>query len=227
MLQYKNTSYSWTELNTNNNKIDLWGRDLLGMQFKYLFSFFLGLSAPIPSSGDWFRRAGRRAGGKRQPVRCSRKTQDKFTEVDFFGKSFSQCFWLFPLRDFGNKNFSPDLILPIQTRMHICPCSRTVGISKKIWIQNYFGPVTVDSEEVFRHFAFWRDGSRLATFSIAPKNCIFCGVSFEPIKNLATLDPEKLQGFHWTPIYHFYTLVCMCVRIWKFHVCRPMITSSI
>ena len=46
MLQYNNTCHSWTELNTNNNKIDLWGRDLLG---KHLCSFFLCLSAPIPS----------------------------------------------------------------------------------------------------------------------------------------------------------------------------------
>jgi len=90
--------------------------------------------------------------------------------------------------------------------MHICPCSRTLGISKKIWIQTYFGPVTVDSEEVFRHFEFWRHGSRRATVFTAPKNCIFRGASFEPIKNLATLDPEKLQGFHGTPLYHCYTL---------------------
>ena len=50
MLQYKDTCYSWTKLNTDNSKIDPWGRDLLGVQFKYLFSFFLGLSATIPSS---------------------------------------------------------------------------------------------------------------------------------------------------------------------------------
>ena len=50
MLHYKDTSYSWTELNTDNNKIGSWGRDLLGMQFKNLFPFFFGLSAPIPSS---------------------------------------------------------------------------------------------------------------------------------------------------------------------------------
>ena len=91
------------------------------------------------------------------------------------------------------RNFSPELISSIRPRMNICPCSWTVGISKKIWIQTHFGLVMIDSEEVFRHFAFWRHGSRLATF-------------FEPIKNLATLDPEKLQGFHGTPLYHCYTL---------------------
>ena len=66
--------------------------------------------------------------------------------------------------------------------------------------------MTVDSEEVFRHFEFWRHGSRRATVFTAPKNCIFRGASFEVIKNLATLDPEKLQGFYGTPLYHCYTL---------------------
>jgi len=82
-----------------------------------------------------------------------------------FGSSFAG-FW-------KHWNFSPELILPIKLRLHICPCSRTVSISKKIWIQTYFGPVTVDSEEVFRHFAFWRHGSRLVTSFIAPEKCIF------------------------------------------------------
>ena len=44
---YKNSCYSWTELNTDNSKIGLWSRDLLDMQFKYLFPFFLGLSATM------------------------------------------------------------------------------------------------------------------------------------------------------------------------------------
>jgi len=51
-------------------------------------------------------------------------------------------------------------------------------------------------------------------FLIAPKNCIFWGASFEPIKNLATLDPEKLQGFHGTPL-------CLCYTL------KPSIKSSI
>jgi len=37
-------------LNTDNSKIGPWSRDLLDVQFKYLFSVFLGLSATIPSS---------------------------------------------------------------------------------------------------------------------------------------------------------------------------------
>ena len=70
---------------------------------------------------------------------------------------------------------------------------------KKIWIQTYFGPVTVDSVEIFCHFAFWRDGLSVATLFIALENCIFWGASFELITNLATLNLEKLQGFHGTP----------------------------
>ena len=49
MLLYKNFCYNWTELNTDNSKIGSWGLDLLGVQFKYIFPFFLGLSALIPS----------------------------------------------------------------------------------------------------------------------------------------------------------------------------------
>ena len=40
-----------------------------------------------------------------------------------------------------------------------------------------------------------------------PKDCIFWGTSFKFIKNLATLDPEKLQAFYGTLLYHCYTLV--------------------
>jgi len=49
MLQYKDTCYSLTELNTNNSKIG----DLLCVQFKFIFSFFLGPSATIPSAQTW------------------------------------------------------------------------------------------------------------------------------------------------------------------------------
>ena len=48
--QYKDSCYSWTELNTINSKICPWSCDLLDVNFKYLFSFFLGLSATIPSA---------------------------------------------------------------------------------------------------------------------------------------------------------------------------------
>ena len=55
MLQYKNTCYSWTKFFTDN-KIDRRGRDLFGTQFKYLFSFLLGLPAPIPPwTLNWLR----------------------------------------------------------------------------------------------------------------------------------------------------------------------------
>ena len=65
--------------------------------------------------------------------------------------------------------------------------------------------MTVDFVEIFRHFAFWRHRTRLASFFTEPKNCIFCGGTFELIKNLATLVPEKLQGFYETLLYHCYT----------------------
>ena len=117
--------------------------------------------------------------------------------------SVFSCCWLFNCGILETRKFSRELILPITLIMHICLCSRTVGITKKIWIRTYFVPVTGDSEEGFRHFAFWRHGSRLATFFIAPVNCICWGASFKLMKNLATLDPEKLQSFHGTPLYHF------------------------
>ena len=96
------------------------------------------------------------------------------------------------------RNFFPELILPIKPRMHIWPCSWAVGISKKIWIQIEIGPVTVDSVEAFRYFAFWRHGTRFASFLIVPKNCIFWGASFKLIKNLSALVPNKLQGIYET-----------------------------
>jgi len=118
--------------------------------------------------------------------------------------------------------------------MHACPCSWALKICKNIGIRTYFGLVTltrgnprtvtilqyrfnktkqhkVKSVGVFCHFAFWRHGTRLATFSDAPKNCIFWGAFFEPIRNLATLVPEILQDFHGTPLYHCYTLVIGCI----------------
>jgi len=91
--------------------------------------------------------------------------------------------------------------------MHICPRAWAVGISKKIWNQTYFEPMTVDFVEIFHRCAFWRHRSKLASFFIASKNWIFEGASFKRIKNLATLDPEKLQGFYGTLLYHCYTLI--------------------
>ena len=78
-----------------------------------------------------------------------------------------------PYGIFETQELFPRTYLTHKPRMRIGPSSRAVGISKKIWIQTYFESVTVDSVKVFRHFVFWRHGMRLATFSIAPKNCIF------------------------------------------------------
>jgi len=75
--------------------------------------------------------------------------------------------------------------------------------TKKIWIQTQIGPVTVDSVEVSRYFAFWRH----ASFLIVPKNCFFWGASFKLIKKLAMLVPKKLQGLYEILLYHCYTLL--------------------
>jgi len=126
--------------------------------------------------------------------------------LQLFTNCFSQCFLVFSPSIAGmwkRRKFLPELILPIKPRMHICPCLWNVGISNKIWIQNYFGPVTVDSEEVFRLFACWRHGSRLATCFIAPKNCIFWGESFEPIKTWQLWILESYKVFIKPP----YTIV--------------------
>ena len=48
-----------------------------------------------------------------------------------------------------------------------------LNVSKKVWIQKYFGPVTVDSVKIFGHFAFWRHGSRLASCFICTKELLF------------------------------------------------------
>jgi len=115
--------------------------------------------------------------------------------------------------------------------MHICPCSRALGICKNIGIRTYLRSVTAESVRLFDHFAFCIKASRHATFLIAPKNCVcwgasfehirsvallhsiacvaVCcswGASFEPITNLAPLGTFKLQAFHWTPLYHCHTL---------------------
>ena len=78
-------------------------------------------------------------------------------------------------------NFSPEIILPIKPRMHICPCSLSFGIFKKVWIQTYFELVTVDSVQGFYHFSFWRHRSRLASFFLVLVNCIFWGASFQDL----------------------------------------------
>ena len=47
------------------------------------------------ASGDWFRRDSSRAGDKRQPARCSRKTQDKFAIVSMAKKFVHGCMCIF------------------------------------------------------------------------------------------------------------------------------------
>jgi len=89
--------------------------------------------------------------------------------------------------------------------MYICPCAWALKICKKFGIRTYFGSVTVESVCGFLDFTFWRHGFELATFFIVHMNCIFWGTSFELIKNLATSNPETLQGFYGTALFHCYT----------------------
>ena len=99
------------------------------------------------------------------------------------------------------------------------PVQGLLECARKIWIQKYFGPVTVDSVEIFPHFAFWRHGSTLANFVIAPKNCIFWGASFELIKILATLVPKNLQCFYETLLYHSEVTpysTCSCLLFFNY-----------
>jgi len=83
--------------------------------------------------------------------------------------------------DFRNaETFSPGI--QINLHVYICRLSWPLRTCKNIGIQTYFGLVTVESAKVFRHFAFWRHGTRLATFFIAPKNCIFEAHLLRPLK---------------------------------------------
>jgi len=88
--------------------------------------------------------------------------------------------------------------------MHICPLSWALRICKNIGIQTYFGPVTVESVKVFRHFAFWRHGTRLATFLIAPKNCILLRRIllrriFWAHQKFGNFGPQKFTKISWNP----------------------------
>ena len=63
-------------------------------------------------------------------------------------------------------------------------------------------------------FAFCMKANGLATFFIAPKNCIFWSAPFEPKKKVASLFAQKLQGFNGKALYHCYTLECIkCVAV--------------
>jgi len=64
----------------------------------------------------------------------------------------------------------------------------------------------------------------LATFFIAFKNCIFWGASFEPIKKVAGLFAQKLQGLHGNPLYHCYTMeyrTPLCIKLKYFRAGPP------
>jgi len=108
---------------------------------------------------------------------------------------------------------------------------------RNIWIQAYFGPVTVVPVRGFRHIAFfwdpesylpffffdwcvsgcvreWGGGVNLhiwtAFFATHVWTCVL-------IKNLATLIPEKLQGLYRTLLDHFYTQNCISYMQTRMH----------
>ena len=85
--------------------------------------------------------------------------------------------------------------------MQICPCSLALGLYKNVGIRTYLGLVTAESVRFFHHFVFCIKVLRFATFFIAPKNCIFWGTSFVPIKNLAPGNFGYLEvtSFSWNP----------------------------
>ena len=83
--------------------------------------------------------------------------------------------------------------------MHICPYSRALGICKNIGIRTYFGSITVESVGVFRHLRFVASGTDLPAFLLYLRTAFLRRI-------FGALFPKKLQGFHWTLLYHCYTL---------------------
>jgi len=101
--------------------------------------------------------------------------------------------------------------------MHTNPWSWALRAFKHIQIRTYLGRWRSILWGGFHHIAISRHGSKLAMFFIASMNCIFWDTSFVLIKNLATLDPEKLQGFYGTLLYHCYTLSTEYVWVYKWY----------
>ena len=112
------------------------------------------------------------------------------------------------------RNFFPGIFHPHNHRLPLfyaylqttCPCSWAIEICKNIRIRGYFGLVTIDCGDGSRHIAILRHDNKLAIFCIAHLSCIFQGISCELITILATLLPEKLQGFYPILLLHCYIL---------------------
>jgi len=82
------------------------------------------------------------------------------------------CFLLYPGGILEAQELFPRTYFTHETTQTYLSLFKGCCNMQKNWIQKYFGPVTVDSVENSRHFAFWRHWSRLANFFIAPKNSI-------------------------------------------------------
>jgi len=153
------------------------------------------------------------------------------------GNGFSQCFLVFVSSMAGfwkRRNFSPKLIEPIKPRtsIHICPRLFTDCWNLQ---ENLDSDLFWDGDgrfwEGFPPFCILAPRIQTCHFFIVPKSCIFWGASFELIKNLATLDPEKLQDFHGTPLYHCYTLLIGCgiirVKVLRQEMCRKSVSRIV
>jgi len=103
---------------------------------------------------------------------------------------------------------------------HVCIIARDHGLLEHSKIFR-FEPILGRWRSIlwggFHHIAFLRHGSKLAMFFVASMNSIFWDASFVLIKNQATLDPEKLQGFYRTLLYHCYTLSTEYVWVYKWY----------
>jgi len=68
-----------------------------------------------------------------------------------------------------------------------------------IWIRKYVGQMTVDHVAILH---FLRHRINLEIFLFTHLNCIWEGISFNLIENLATLIPENLQVCYGPLLYH-------------------------
>jgi len=65
---------------------------------------------------------------------------------------------------------------------------------------------------VFPPLCVFSLGNRLASFLIAPKNCIFWGASFELTKKPCNFVPQRVSRFSLTLLYHCYTIIYTCIH---------------
>jgi len=82
-------------------------------------------------------------------------------------------------------------LFPMAYFTHNPTCSWTLGICRYTRIQTYFGSVTAKIVGFCGPFAFCIKIPRLATFSIAPKNCIFEAHLLSPLRIWRERESER------------------------------------